>query len=238
MARATRRSRLCRWCASPGPLPPHSARTLALTLVTLTLALAVSLTLALTLSLTLTPRCARCATRPWCGCRGKAAPHWAAAWLCDVRSMAPIARCRLGARVAVPSCSTTRRCLARTPRSGGRRVAGQHGQSRPIGSARQCPSSAGEGPASRISATASQLLERAASKVADSTAPGHPGVCVADKPGSFNGTFLRLSADREPSRPYPLELGDAFGLGCVGPGGLGHWLTLVAEEGEHYLQAR
>ena len=74
--------------------------------------------------------------------------------------------------------------------------------------------------------------------VADPTAPGHPGVRVADKPGSFNGTFLRLSADREPSRPYPIEPGDAFGLGCVGPGGLGHWLTLVAEEGEHYLQAR
>ena len=83
-----------------------------------------------------------------------------------------------------------------------------------------------------------RVLEPAASKVADSTASSHPGVRVADKPGSFNGTFLRLSADREPSRPYPLELGDAFGLGCVGPVGLGHWLTLVAEEGEYYLQAR
>ena len=83
-----------------------------------------------------------------------------------------------------------------------------------------------------------RVPEPVASKVADNTAPGHPGVRVADKPGSFNGTFLRLSADREPSRPYPLELGDAFGLGCVGPGGLGHWLTLVAEEGEYYLQAR
>ena len=50
-------------------------------------------------------------------------------------------------------------------------------------------------------------------------------VLVADKPGSFNGTFIRLASDREPSASYPLQHGDVVGLGCVGPGGLGHWLT-------------
>ena len=64
------------------------------------------------------------------------------------------------------------------------------------------------------------------------------GVVVADKPGSFNGTFLRLSSDREPSAAYALRPGDTFGLGCVGPGGLGHWLTLLSQDGGDFLQAR
>ena len=123
----------------PGPSPPHSALTLTLTLAALALALTMSLALALTrslalaltLSLALTRRCARCATTPMCGCWGRAAPHWAAAWPCDARSMSPTTRCRLGARVAVHSCSTTRRCRARTPRSGGRRMACQHGPAHP-----------------------------------------------------------------------------------------------------------
>ena len=46
-------------------------------------------------------------------------------------------------------------------------------------------------------------------------------VYVADKPGSFNGTYLRLSAEKEPSEPYPLEAGDAV---IVGP----HTLTIEA----------
>ena len=131
----------------PGPSPPRSALTLTLTLtalalaltmslalaltMSLALALTLSLALALTLSLTLTRRCARCATTTMCGCWGRAAPHWAAAWPCDARSMSPTTRCRLGARVAVHSCSTTRRCRARTPRSGGRRMACQHGPAHP-----------------------------------------------------------------------------------------------------------
>ena len=57
-------------------------------------------------------------------------------------------------------------------------------------------------------------------------------VLVADKPGSFNGTFIRLASDREPSASYPLQHGDVIGLGCVGPGGLGHWLTFESGEGE------
>ena len=38
-------------------------------------------------------------------------------------------------------------------------------------------------------------------------------VCVADRPGSFNGTFIRLSIEKEPSAGYPIEPGDVFSLG-------------------------
>ena len=48
---------------------------------------------------------------------------------------------------------------------------------------------------------------------------------VADRPGSFNGTYLRLSSEREPSAAYPLHVGDCLVIGD-------HVLTLLAKVAE------
>lgn len=48
-------------------------------------------------------------------------------------------------------------------------------------------------------------------------------VHVRDDPGSFNGTFVRLSAEKERSFPYPIESGDVFYVGE-------HTLTLEAPD--------
>lgn len=39
------------------------------------------------------------------------------------------------------------------------------------------------------------------------------GLMVADRPGSFNGTFLRLASEKETSSPYPLQAGDTAVIG-------------------------
>ena len=54
---------------------------------------------------------------------------------------------------------------------------------------------------------------------------GAESTFVADRPGSFNGTFLRLSPDREPSTPYAIQRGDTFFVGD-------HVVTLVSAGGD------
>jgi len=41
-------------------------------------------------------------------------------------------------------------------------------------------------------------------------AAGAPCLLVADRPGSFNGTFLRLAGEKEVSAPYPLMTSDGL----------------------------
>ena len=53
---------------------------------------------------------------------------------------------------------------------------------------------------------------------------GRLELMAADRPGSFNGTYLRLSGEREASAAYMLQVGDAFNIGE-------HTATLRMREG-------